>query len=159
MSVIKEAMARRCRSEQAEAKRQTGMPRPPLGFAPQVRALSERVVRVIRVAARECGYAVAVHGSMERDLDLIAIPWTEQAESPTDLIDTIKSALASAVGGCREAGEVGQKPHGRMVWTLLLNRPVVTPTGKFPFIDLGVMPRGALSPLPSAVSESSGEGA
>ena len=35
----------------------------------------------IRKLAREVGYAVCVHGSLKRDFDLIAVPWTPRTES------------------------------------------------------------------------------
>lgn len=38
--------------------------------------------------ARDCGYALGVHGSMHRDLDLIAVPWVDEAKSADDLIGT-----------------------------------------------------------------------
>lgn len=30
-------------------------------------------------AARACGYALAIHGTMQRDLDLVAVPWVDEA--------------------------------------------------------------------------------
>jgi len=33
------------------------------------------------VSPRDCGYAIAPHGSLARDLDVIAVPWTEDAVS------------------------------------------------------------------------------
>lgn len=33
----------------------------------------------IRELAKEIGYAIGAHGSLERDLDLIAAPWSEEA--------------------------------------------------------------------------------
>lgn len=39
--------------------------------------------------ARRHGYAIGVHGSMSRDLDLIAVPWVESASSPDELLKEI----------------------------------------------------------------------
>lgn len=36
-------------------------------------------------AGRDCGYAIAPHGSLARDFDLIAVPWIDEAVSPQDL--------------------------------------------------------------------------
>ncbi len=33
--------------------------------------------------ARRHGYALAPHGSLQRDLDLIAVPWSEEAAAPS----------------------------------------------------------------------------
>ena len=35
---------------------------------------------------REHGYALAVHGSVGTDFDLIAVPWVEEAGDPKDVI-------------------------------------------------------------------------
>src|ERR1700743_2714976 len=37
----------------------------------------------IRELAKECGYACAVHGSQERDLDVVLVAWTEEALTRT----------------------------------------------------------------------------
>lgn len=61
------------------------------------------------------GYALAVHGSLARDLDLIAIPWVpDDVSSPEAVIEQITKDFA-----VRVTGEVGEKPHGRRVWTLV----------------------------------------
>ena len=43
----------------------------------------------MREAAKECGYALGLHGSMRRDLDLIAAPWVS--------LHSTKDALAKAI--------------------------------------------------------------
>ncbi len=43
---------------------------------------------------KEHGYALAVHGSLQNDLDLIAIPWTEEAVTPRKLMNEIQNTLA-----------------------------------------------------------------
>lgn len=42
--------------------------------------------------ARRHGYALAIHGSLHRDLDLIAVPWVEEASEPLALIKAFKKA-------------------------------------------------------------------
>lgn len=60
------------------------------------------------------GYALAVHGSLARDFDLIAIPWTNEAKSPLDVIEDIKiNGFAINI-----IGDLEVKPHGRIVYTL-----------------------------------------
>ena len=51
----------------------------------------------IREAARELGYAIGLHGSLARDFDIIAVPWTEDAAHPDDLA----KAIYKAAGGER----------------------------------------------------------
>lgn len=63
---------------------------------------------------REKGYALAVHGSVGKDFDLIAVPWTIEAVSPTELINSITTKFAFQVIGDMN------KPvlHGRLCTTL-----------------------------------------
>lgn len=89
--------------------------------------------RRIWSAARECGYAVGLHGSMRRDCDLIAAPWTGSASSASKLIAAICNAL-----GARQIGPVEDKPAGRIAVTLQVN-------GYVKPIDLSVMPTPSTS--------------
>lgn len=64
--------------------------------------------------AKKRGYALAVHGSLARDLDLIAIPWTEGAGEPMDVIDDILGVFAVTL--LSETPTI--KPHGRIAYIL-----------------------------------------
>ena len=76
------------------------------------------------------GYALAAHGSLARDLDLIAIPWVVITSSPGDVIDAICEEFAVR----RVEGDPKSHPHGRVVYTLICGFGDCT-------IDLGFMPR------------------
>ena len=67
---------------------------------------------------------------MQRDLDLVAVPWIEQA---TDA-DTVVAAIEAACSGYRTGATATpeDKPHGRRAWLILLDGGC--------YIDLGVMP-------------------
>jgi hypothetical protein len=103
----------------------------PLGYVSMLPTLTR--------VARQLGYTLAVHGSLTRDLDLIAVPWVEEAAPANDLA----FALIKASGGFlveRPASETHagvrdpmQKPHNRLAWSIHL--------GGGPYIDLSVMPR------------------
>lgn len=83
-------------------------------------------------AARECGYALALHGTMARDLDVVAIPWVEDAQEPDDVLVAIMRKIDGyVIGSSRE--NPTQKPHGRIAWSIHIDGGV--------FIDLSVMPR------------------
>ena len=108
-------------------------------------AMYELLIEPLRAVARSHGYALAVHGSLVRDIDLIACPWTREAASAKALADAIE-AEARRVNGRAfplpheddewyRAGKPGLKPHGRLCWTFHL--------GGGPYIDLSVMPRAA----------------
>lgn len=88
----------------------------------------------MRDIARAHGYALAVHGSMLRDLDLIAVPWTKEACDPQELADIFfKSFHFVHMDGPEE------KHHGRKAWTLAF--PGVC------FVDLSIMPMETLPPV------------
>lgn len=96
-----------------------------------------------RAAATAKGYALTVHGSEARDLDLVAVPWTAKASAAKTLVD----AICSAVGGSMKPGARGAaKPHGRRAWKISL-------TGAL-YIDLSVMPlrKAKNPPRPSSSS-------
>jgi len=63
--------------------------------------------------AREHGYALAVHGSLQRDFDIIAIPWAEVVTTHEALIASICEQTAF-----REVGQPENKLHGRVAYTL-----------------------------------------
>lgn len=84
----------------------------------------------LREAARACGYALGLHGSMRRDLDLIAVPWTKKAVSA----DTLAHRLCKAACGLRHKRyDWEEKPNGR--------KATIVPVGMLTFIDLSVMPK------------------
>jgi hypothetical protein len=85
----------------------------------------------IRELAREVGYAVGVHGSLERDLDLIAVPWVAEAVNPLTLAQHIAAGFP---GGRVLAFENQDKPCGRWScnihmhgWTKMIDLSVMTP--------------------------------
>lgn len=86
--------------------------------------------------ARENGYALAAHGTMNMDFDLVAIPWTDSAIEPLTLIQEFEKRL----GLCEPDLFLGihnlepeLKPHGRLAWLLLL--------GNGAALDISVMPK------------------
>lgn len=102
--------------------------------------------------ARKHGYALAIHGTVTADLDLIAVPWVEEAAPP----ETLVAALMAHLGACHYdemlrrqltdenlvsqilAGErkdilgASEKPHGRQAWNLYLDHGCK--------VDLSIMP-------------------
>jgi hypothetical protein len=84
--------------------------KPKPSYAPVYAAMYPELAEI----ARGHGYALAVHGSLARDFDLIAIPWVESPGSPQDVLHEIVSRFA-----IRLLGEDGTKmPHGRVAYTL-----------------------------------------
>lgn len=77
---------------------------------------------------RSCGYALALHGSMQRDMDAVAVPWTEHSVPAEILVGRVCEAMQLTIG----PNSPSLKPHGRKVWTLMLTN--------IGFVDLSVMP-------------------
>lgn len=93
--------------------------------------------------ARECGYALAVHGSLVNDLDLIAVPWVDEAKPAVELVEALlKTAGGFVPGGVMPGFDLDLKPgiekglvlkpHGRLSWNIHWGGHVR--------IDLAVMP-------------------
>ncbi len=91
-----------------------------------------RIFTMARCLAWQEGYALVLHGTATRDLDLIAIPWTENASEPEHLVRRIEASADLKIVGTGYA----HKPHGRMAWTLLFKT-----FGDPRFVDLSIMPR------------------
>lgn len=93
----------------------------------QLHNLYEEALDLVREIAKLHGYAVGVHGSETRDLDLIAVPWVDQCSSPQALAEDIAEKLKWLLHD-----EVNEKPHGRIAFTIF---------GDYKqHIDLSVMP-------------------
>jgi hypothetical protein len=59
------------------------------------------------------GYALACHGSLARDFDLIAVPWAEIVSDAAAVLKDVTTEYALTL-----AGEPERKNHGRMAYTL-----------------------------------------
>jgi hypothetical protein len=72
--------------------------------------------------ARSLGYALAVHGSCKRDLDLIAVPWVEHAANEVTLAEAIFEEIKKVTFAFMPPGPYPRiKPHGRMSWSFALS--------------------------------------
>lgn len=99
------------------------------------------VYPILAELAREKGYSLALHGSMQSDVDVVAIPWTEGACSARELLEHLSRQLGifqycdgvADFGTVPEIGQPEQKPHGRVAWLIPLKAGLV--------IDISVMPR------------------
>lgn len=83
---------------------------------------------IFLAVAHRHGYALAIHGSMRRDFDLIAVPWQDNVPSP----EFFAWELCKIIDGDYVEGPE-KKPHGRLAYTI--------GTGGGGYIDLSIMPR------------------
>lgn len=97
-----------------------------------------RAYTIIRRIAWMEGYAIGMHGSFTRDLDLIAVPWADHACEPLHLIKRCAEAA-----NLYYRSEPVTKPHGRLAYMLHL------PHFRDPrVIDFSVMPRSIVAGEP-----------
>ena len=91
----------------------------------------DRAIKAIKWACIRSGYALAVHGTRSRDLDLLVVPWTDDAETVGQLLKRIRAA-GFTVSGAQK------KPHGRLAYVVF--RDERRDLGA-DYIDLSIMPR------------------
>ncbi|HET7234523.1 MAG TPA: hypothetical protein VFJ16_31210 [Longimicrobium sp.] len=98
---------------------------------PATPAVYATMLLALQEVARSMGYALAVHGSMARDFDLIAVPWTGEAAPAGRLADAVRERI----GGFFSESDHNprEQPHGRRSWVIHL--------GCGCYIDLNVTPR------------------
>jgi len=96
------------------------------------------------------GWALTLHGSMSRDMDIVLIPWTEDAEHEDKVIDAIKIFVEGKhITAMRKRNEkkinasskdgmahfsITEKPHGRKAITLFIGISSY-------YLDISIMPR------------------
>lgn len=100
----------------------------------------EVLIKPLRHVAERCGYALAVHGSLNFDIDLVACPWRDTCVDAGTLAESIRKAAEQIIGLCYIRDHElktapTQKPCGRLAWSFYLN------FGAGPYIDLSVMPK------------------
>ena len=97
----------------------------------------ERKYKVLAHCARNHGYALTVHGSMLRDVDLVAVPWVTRCKAPSTLAKSILG-LVTAMSGREKVfvhmnKKPTQKPHGRLAWSIHFSRDA--------YLDLSIVQR------------------
>jgi hypothetical protein len=97
----------------------------PANFAPMYACIYPEVAEICRAH----GYALAAHGSLAADFDVIAIPWIANAADPDVMVDAITTRFS-----IKRTTDWEQKEHGRCAITLSFSFG----TCRF---DFSVMPR------------------
>lgn len=86
----------------------------------------------IRALAKEVGYAIGVHGSQQRDFDVIAAPWTDAAIGNHALLEHIAKGLTTDNGPAHIIS-TERKPLGRYAATIQMD-------GWYKQLDISVCP-------------------
>ncbi len=79
------------------------------------------------------GYALAIHGTLVNDLDLVAVPWVEEAAQVEALVEALRAHVQACLNISASDVNPEPKPHGRVAWNLYM--------GAGAKVDLSVMPR------------------
>lgn len=110
----------------------------------------------LKEIAREHGYNLVIHGSMNRDCDLIAIPWVNEPKDEFDMINAFNKALTGYITDRQYRNDIylyKELPGGRHSYVINLNRggyrdgedengiPNYTPDPQY-YIDISVTPLG-----------------
>lgn len=69
----------------------------------------------LRQAALDKGWALALHGSLASDMDIMAMPWTECATNPDEMIKALRECFTDCEDITVSKNEM---PNNRMVYTL-----------------------------------------
>lgn len=85
-----------------------------------------------RNAALNCGYALAVHGSMLSDLDLLAVAWVEDAKPEEELVKAISDCIGDTIWKDHHFKHRKENPHGRISYSLSIYSDW--------YIDLSIIP-------------------
>ena len=72
----------------------------------------------IRKCAMDSGWTVALHGSLASDMDILAMPWTNDAVLFTKLICNISKLFDGNSMSELYSISYNEKPHGRIVATI-----------------------------------------
>lgn len=81
----------------------------------------------LKIIAKQHGYNLVIHGSLHRDLDLIAIPWVNDPKPETELIQAFDMWL-TGTKSTTSSGDVASAymhsvlPGGRNAYVINLNR-------------------------------------
>ena len=95
---------------------------------------------LLKRIAESYGYNLVLHGSMDRDLDLIAIPWDIKLGNHEKMIDDFTKCLGGELLPKTEMG-VHCHPHGRMGYVIqLCRREGMELTDPEYYIDISVTP-------------------
>ncbi|MEH6630138.1 MAG: hypothetical protein V7776_04905 [Halopseudomonas aestusnigri] len=94
-------------------------------FAPMYCALYPLLTEMTRMH----GYALAVHGSLGRDMDLICIPWIEAPSEPKEVV-----AQITKESSIKTVGDPDMTFHGQARWMISIGFGECS-------IDLSFMPR------------------
>lgn len=96
-----------------------------------------RIFTQARIIAWQYGYTCVAHGAYTRSLDLLLVPWTEQARgNDAQLVCLIADACPDLLPALKHDNiDFSEKPHGRRATSILFKNPADRR-----WVDISIMP-------------------
>lgn len=81
----------------------------------------------LKEIAKEYGYNLVLHGSLNRDLDLIAIAWQEEVKPHLPMIELFAEIVGGAIlpESKEDKDAFSKKHHGRISYIININRDII----------------------------------
>jgi len=76
----------------------------------------------LKEIALKYGYNLVIHGSMNRDMDLIAIPWNNELRPHLEMITEMSDFIGGEIMINDDKRLFSDKPHGRVVYVIDIYR-------------------------------------
>lgn len=73
----------------------------------------------LQTKAWDCGWALGLHGSLNSDMDIMAMPWTDSCKKADEMILNLSSLFKGSpfkILKCKD-----KKPNHRIVYTVILS--------------------------------------
>ena len=86
---------------------------------------------MLKEIAIKYGYALAIHGSLTKDMDLIAVVWISRPRSYKRMIEEMRKKIGGGYMNITSKGK-GNKPHGR--------KSFLIHSGGGGYLDISVIP-------------------
>lgn len=72
----------------------------------------------LRNAAMDCGWALGLHGSLKSDMDIMAMPWVEDAKPVEVMVQALSDCFTESPFKEDHIVPHFTKPHNRVVYTM-----------------------------------------
>ena len=72
----------------------------------------------LRQAAMDCGWALGLHGSLNSDMDIMAMPWTEDAKDVDEMIEALSNCFTESPFKEEHKYAHWGRVHNRVIYTM-----------------------------------------
>lgn len=72
----------------------------------------------LKTAALDCGWALGLHGSLATDMDIMAMPWTDDATSIEEMIQALSDCFSESPFKENHTIPFYNKSNNRVIYTM-----------------------------------------